>query len=261
MQFSEWLSIQEAQMWSYMGPLQIILGTGEAQRLHYGTAQGMSPMLYVPLKDENDKKWSSIIKSVRKHVDKHAIHCIPDKTAFSGFQCNMYGDMLGDSKVSSDSRADIMWTGESHVTVAYGSEIEKAAQGRPIEEFLQNATTKVGPLFYETRGLDMPVYPPIPEDVELKYGPAHTFTTPLGTPPIAVILPVVCPNIKLVREALGLPMRDDRYTTHVTVGYVVPVKGPGGTLTTSGKQKGTPSAKALAIAGRLRTNQIPQDQF
>lgn len=261
MDFKEWLAYWEAYQWGYMGPLEIILGTGESQRLHYGTSRGMSPMLYVPLKGESkgDNEWSSIIKSIRKWVDKHGFHCEPDDKAYGGYRCEMIPPETGQKDVGEENKADIMWTGESHITVAYGNELEKAAgeQGIKVVQMLQEASDeRLGPLFHETRGCPMPVYKPMPKDIQLKYGPAHLFTTPVGTPPIAVILPVVCPNVAVVREVLGLPNKQQGYTTHVTIGYVIPKKAEGGVLTTMGKGKkavtarGVANQDALAMAGQ-----------
>jgi hypothetical protein len=93
---------------------------------------------------------TSLSKAKRKttpgSIRKHAIHCIPDQAAFSGYLCDLY--KAPGAKNAGESKADIMWTGESHVTVAYGQELNQLAQGRSITEFLQSVTTKIGPLFY-----------------------------------------------------------------------------------------------------------------
>ena len=210
-------------------------------------------MLYVPLKGkgEDNNIWSQVIRSIRKNVDKHGFNCVPDPSAYGGYRCEMIKPKQGQKDVGKKNKANIMWTGESHITVAYGEELETVAEerGMDVKQLLQSAVSSEGELFHVTRGLDMPIYRPEPKDVKLLYGVASMFTTPMNTPPIAVILPVVCTNVKFVREALGLDSQT--LTTHVTIGYVIPKKGESGALTTMDKDPTTPTAKSIAKLGAV----------
>ena len=90
----------------------------------------------------------------------------------------------------------------------------------------------------------------IPEDVKIIAGMAKSFKSPSGSPPIAVILPVVCANIKPVRESLGLnPVAG--YTTHVTIGYIMPEKDSEGGFTSVGAGETGFTARDIATKGSL----------
>ena len=260
MKFKEWLL--EQQDWAYMGQLSTIIGTGDAETLNYGGSGSMSPMLYVPLKGEGGE-WSSVIKSIRKTVDKWGIRCDPDPSKIGGFDCSFIKPESG-KKIPKKDKTNIMWTGESHVTVAYGNELEYQ-KNNLIEKYnlpedsdlkdvlLKVETPELGLLFpYDgAYGVNMPVYPPKPEDVKIIAGIAKSFKSPSGSPPIAVIVPVVCANIKPVRESLGLKPPAAGYTTHVTIGYIMPEKSPEGVLTSVGSGETGFTAKDIATKGSL----------
>ena len=64
-------------------------------------------------------------------------------------------------------------------------------------------------------------------------------------------MPVVCANIKPVRESLGLKPAAAGYTTHVTIGYIMPEKSPEGVLTSVGSGETGFTAKDIATKGSL----------
>ena len=222
----------EAIMWSYMGKIEPIYGSGEAQTLNYGTASNFpQPFLYIPLKSHEG--WAAILNSIRKNLDRMAVHCEPDANAFGGYRCEKIKPMPGEKNVGYNNTADIMHTGESHVTVAIGSEIKTDPR-----KILINGK----PLFDEKgHGIECPVFP---EERKIILGPANSYTTPIDSPPIAALLPVNCPMVGEIRKAMNLPVRDG-YKTHITIGYIIPKKDKDGSLTTIGKDKNFPTTKRI----------------
>ena len=189
--------------WGYFGNMKAYLGGNESSHLNYGTAPnfGGSAMLYVPL-HRQESGLAEIIVSARRAVAKQGIQCVPDSAAFAGWRCGLS---------SMGHKADLMHTGESHVTVARGDEL---SLGKDPVSALQTIRLNTGePLFEGQKGLPMPVTPSKPGKVV--YGVAKSFK---GKPLVA-LLKVECPRATEVRDALKLPRLPGGYVFHITIGY------------------------------------------
>jgi hypothetical protein len=201
------LNVESAEMqWGFFGDLKASLGHNQNERLNYGTAPafGGSPMLYVPL-IRGESPISQTLASVRRMLSRTGMQCVKDGTAFNGWRC--FPSPTG-------HKADIMHTGEAHVTVALGAELQPIIEqaGQPAERFLETVRLPNGqPLFDRGVGLEMPVKPL----GKLIYGVAKAFQ---GKPLVA-LMAVECPSVLEVRRAVGLPPPRSGYIFHVTVGY------------------------------------------
>lgn len=238
----------EGMDWGYFGELTSYLGRGEAERLNYGTAESMSsaPFLYVPIKRDGSKI-GGVLSAARRALSKRGLECVSDPSSFGGFRC-FPSDKPG-------GRTDLKSTGESHVTVAYYTDLKPLAdaQGVDVQQMLLNAGVTEGkPLFGpDGLGVEMPVA--IAKPTKLIYGVSKAF----NDRPIVVLLKVDCPMALEVRKILGLPMPNSGYSYHITIGYAFPKWQGDQAASTDPKFDGSPTLSASQRHNRAYLQQKP----
>lgn len=236
MEFREYLRLVESGTadWSFLGELHSYIGNGKSETLNYGSGTGFTgkPFLYVPITRE-----SSIGKNLsaaRRRISKQGIECKADPAAFNGWNCK---------PATEPHTADMATTGESHVTVAMGDELDaffKHSQNTEEEtEILKQLKLANGtPLFDQYgNGITMPVN----ATGEIIYGVAKYFK---GSPMVA-LMGVQCPMVDKVREILGLQPKGAGYKTHITIGYAFGVTL--GDVMTTDRRKGLTYASTSQI--------------
>jgi hypothetical protein len=236
MEFREFFRIveDEGADWSYFGELHSYIGNNKSETLNYGSGTGFQgkPFLYVPVTRESSI--GKILSSARRRISQQGIECKADSSAFNGWKCQ---------PATVAHNADMMHTGESHVTVASGEELNailKDKQSTEEEtEFLKQVKTGNGTPLFDAygNGITMPVTP----SGQIVYGVAKYFR---GTPMVA-LMAVECPMVSKVREALSLPPRAPSYKTHITIGYAFGVTL--GDVMTTDTRKGTTYGSASQI--------------
>jgi len=276
---------QEQQELMPIGKLPTILGTGESEKLSFGSAPHFKkPFLYVPLGERGTT--AQALKAIRRKAEKQnrALVCVPHPK--KKFHCHPIfpkklgptGEILEDpyEDIGKENRAKFASVGEMHLTVAYGDELEEAKSqliakyGLPPESSMKNVLANVKfpddpeygiykdhPLFTYPEeggvGVRCPVYYEDP-DVKPQFVVANTYTIPRvgNLPPIAMIVPVQSNMVLRIRDLLGL--EKPRYRLHVTLGYVIPTQKESSPkrLTTLGRQKGEPTAVGQLHPGRLQ---------
>ncbi len=215
MNFREFLLLFEDKVqWGYTGSMNRILGSGEPGTLHYGTAEGFpKPMLYVPLP-------KSLVRPFRERV----------RTKIK-FDCVLTRHETLDCRPKEGATPELQWSGEAHMTVAMGDELQKALvkTGMPPIEALKRTTIQDPqradevPLFDERgHGMACPVSATQHEDKFFKLVPTALF----ADQPLALILFVRSPCYVEVRNSLGLtdypklPPHLGPYIPHATIGYL-----------------------------------------
>jgi hypothetical protein len=241
MRFKDFFNLQEGINWGYYGKLTAFLGGNQPDRLNYGTAKdfGGSPMLYVPI-ERGKGEVGTVLTAARRLLERTGVDCVPDAAAFGGWRC-------GPSK--NPHPADFRHTGESHVTVAMGQELDPILPAE-MDDRLMFFEQKG--LFTGGQGMRCPVSAATGGKA-LVYGVARAFTDV----PIVVLLRVECPRVLEVRKALGLPPPRSGYVTHVTVAYAFPHHSED-LLTTNPKFDLPQSAKARHDATYLRKQGLPE---
>lgn len=209
LRFTDFINESEGAEWGFFGSLSPILGDGSSERLSYGTSPNFQgdPMLYVPVGESSQV--GAVLKSARRKIAKRGIECRKAPKSYYGYDC---------SQAQSPHKADIMHTGEAHVTVALGNNLRELFGGALSPEDkaakLREAQLSDGRHLFEGNvGVPMPVS--VSRPPKIVYGVAKFFS---GQPLVA-LLEVECPMIEKVRGAIGLPRLSQGYTPHVTIGY------------------------------------------
>lgn len=231
MEFAAFFRLIETAEFGFFGELTPIVGNGKSETLNYGTGRGFSgkPFLYVPLM-RGDSQISNVLTSARHRIAHTGIECHPDPRGYGGWSCQA---------ASEPHKADIMHTGEAHVTVALGDSLSPLfgdLKGQDEEvDFLKSVKLDNGTPLFDSygNGIDMPVE--VARPARIVYGVAKN----LANAPLVALLPVICPRVADVRKALHLPPLPVNYMTHVTIGYAYGVKV--GDLLTTDTSKGQPS--------------------
>jgi len=252
MRFKDFFNLQEGVDWGFFGELTAYLGGNEAGRLNYGTAKqfGTDAMLYVPI-ERGEGEIGQILAAARRMLERTGVDCVPDQGAFGGWRC-------GPSKEPHHAR--FMHTGESHITVAYGNELDSLffqSKAYPSKESIGmderlRMLEEAGLFDSSGRGYPMPVKAS-KDGNALIYGLARLFTDV----PIVVLLKAECPAVLEVRAALGLPPPKSGYVTHITVAYAFPHHGDG-IVSTNPKYDLPASAGARHDRSYLRSQGLPE---
>jgi hypothetical protein len=229
MNFKDYMLFCESSEWGYFGKITSYIGGDKSEHLSYGTAigHGADPMLYIPVK-KGETELANVISSARRKIAKTGIECTPNPSSWSGWDCH---------KASTPHNADIMHTGEFHITIAQDKELEKFfGEAKNIAEkleLLKKTKTMSGvPLFDQNGiGIKMPVVASTP--IEIIYGVSKFF----NNSPLVALLKIECPLMQEVRSALGLGPLPPNYKSHVTIGYAYGVNLDG--LITTDLSKGT----------------------
>lgn len=216
----------------FFGELNPIVGNGKSETLNYGTGQGFSgkPMLYVPIL-RGESTISNFLTSARHRIAHTGIECHPDSRGYGGWTCQA---------ASEPHKADIMHTGEAHVTVALGDSLRPVfgdlKSDKEIVNFLKSIKMNNGTPLFDSygNGINMPIE--VARPAHIVYGVAKNLTNS----PLVALLPVICHRIDDVRQALRLPPLPPNYTTHITIGYAYGIRI--GDLLTTDSRKGQPPA-------------------
>jgi hypothetical protein len=232
----------------YQGPLPYILGDGQTRTLHYGGTPQFDPFLFIPIHD--DDRLNKRLVNIRNRVQKQnrTIYCTKNEKKQGGFDCRWLpawrqgerGEWVPDLErdIGRESKLVVRSIGELHITVAMGLE---QAKPRLIEKFdlppestlqdiLMKATLKDGRPLFKTFGHEGVSSGLNVDDIKIVkdepiFGAAQSYSIPSiggGMPPIAVLVPISCPTVSVIRKALELPSRPEDYVQHITIGFVAP---------------------------------------
>ena len=265
MDFRAFLELSEAVM-QYEGPLPYILGDGESRNLHYGGTGQYEPFLFIPI-HRNDRLAKKLM-DIRNRMQREnkTIYCTKNEKKQGGFDCRwLQAWKPGEGEewepdperdIGRENKLVVRDIGEMHITIALGKELQSVRsnliskynlpQDATMNDILMEAKLPFDgrPLFqdygrgdsYGIRVYDLDLAGDTPI-----FGVASTYTIPSiggGMSPIAVLMPIRCPLIGKIRNALDLPERSDDYVRHITIGYVAPAETSDPlTRTTIGRQK------------------------
>lgn len=248
MRFRKFVHLWESMDWGYFGELTSYLGNGEAERLNYGTAEAMgsAPFLYVPIKRDGSEI-GGIISAARRALSKRGLECTKDDSAIGGYRCFPSEKPGG--------RTDLQSTGESHVTVAYHTELKPLADARGVDvkQLLEQAGQAEGTPLFGPDGLGMEMPVTVSKPAKVMYGVAKLF----NDKPIVALLKVDCPMALEARRILGLPMPKSGYSYHVTIGYAFPKWQGDQAASTDPKFDGSQTPSATQRHNRAYLQQNP----
>ncbi len=212
--------------YGYFADMVPFLGRNTWEHLNYGGSEQFGlhqPMLYVPIQTSNSGSKSTIGKQltrIRKQIKKR-IECFRDEASFSKFTCRQLKGKL-DQRGRVAHITKFMPTGETHITVAPYPQLDgmvwskHLGRGSHIQQqidFLKTVRLRDGtPLFTNGVGVPMPIE--ITEPPEILIGVAAF----LENNPIVALVPVRCPMVNKVKDALELPTPTG-YRVHLTIGF------------------------------------------
>jgi hypothetical protein len=253
MNFKDFMRFHEDGMaeWGYFGKIISYIGGDKSECLNYGSGTGHAadPMLYVPIK-RGETEMANIISSARRKIAKRGIECKPNPISWGGWDCK---------QAEMPHNADIMHTGESHVTVAQDKELEAFFKdAKNINEklnLLKQVKTEKGTSLFDENGIGikMPIVASTP--AEIIYGVSKFFKNR----PLVALLKIECPLMQEVRSALGLGPLPPNYKSHVTIGYAYGVVLDD--LITTDLTKGTVSDSASKKHNKGFLSRMGIDQY
>lgn len=223
--------------WGYAGNMNVILGSGEPETLHYGTAPNFpQPMLYVPVPRKVSKRYLEEAKET-------IFYCRGN----GEWRCQ--NSFVGKQTVNTAKEASA--TGESHLTIASGRELQQvlARTGMTDIEALKHMSLEAPFSPEKKEGLTY-LFDDNNHGIDCKLSVANApgvtairqvgeQATPRPHPnikmwstklfagePMAIVLFMEANNLVPIRHSVGLsplpqlPPQLGAYVPHTTIGYI-----------------------------------------